>query len=87
MGEVLVWERELSETEAQSATAYLCEKWHLRPDAVLAPRYAADGSIITHCGWLLAEARSGRVKMRWVTVQAGRLWFFKDEASTAPLGQ
>eukprot|EP00966_Prymnesium_polylepis_P024083 554660-Prymnesium_polylepis.1 len=31
--------------------------------------------------------RSGTVKMRWVTVQAGRLWLFKDEASAEPLSQ
>ena len=68
----------------QAVTTYLSDKWHLQPVAV-SRGLSAHGRIINHCGFLLAAFRSGTVKMRWVTVEAGHLWFFRDENTAEPL--
>ena len=45
-------------------------------------------SLVEHCGWLLKQGRAvANWKMRWVMVQAGCIWYFKDESRRELLGR
>ena len=43
---------------------------------------------VEHCGWLLKQGRAVlNWKMRWVLLQAGSLWYFKDQTLKEQLGR
>ena len=45
-------------------------------------------SLVEHCGWLLKQGRAFQSwKIRWVMVQAGCLWYFKDDSRRDLLGR
>ena len=44
--------------------------------------------LVEHCGWLLKMGRAvHNWRMRWVLLQAGYLWYFKDGTCKEPLGR
>ena len=45
-------------------------------------------ALVEHCGWLLKQGRAFQSwRMRWAMVQAGCLWYFKDDGRRELLGR
>lgn len=45
-------------------------------------------ALVEHCGWLLKLGRAVHSwKIRWVMLQAGYLWYFRDPSRKEPLGR
>ena len=46
-----------------------------------------EHALVEHCGWLLKQGRAMQNwKMRWVIVQAGCVWYWKDDSRRELLG-
>ena len=67
---------------SESKTLYYPEGGASSPVAGASGGGGAEGehALVEHCGWLLKQGRAVQNwKMRWVMLQAGCLWYFRDD--------